>query len=211
MSQSKRKLVIATKSSARLVVLNMLGIDYLALEPKVKEEYGGLGPRDTVLNNASKKAMSIVAFAPENSIIIGFDTIIIDKSYRIIAKPMTLKFHATVLRDLSGAWHKVVTGSYIIDLKDNMTDSFVEETKVKFKELTDKEIKLYLSSMEGLGKAGGYAIQGIASMLIEKIDGDYFNAVGLPVHKLYITLRKHGYDMLMERVKKRILKTGKSK
>jgi septum formation protein len=152
---NERKLVIATRSPARLALLNMLGIDYMAIEPNVKEEYGGLGPRDTVLNNAMRKAMSVVALAPENSVIVGFDTIVIDKSYRIIGKPKTLQFLSTVLRDLSGSWHKVVTGAYLIDTKDNTTDSFVEETRVKFKELTEEEIKLYMASMEGLGRAGG--------------------------------------------------------
>ncbi len=207
MSTAKgKKLVIATSSKSRLALLGFLGIDYMAIEPKVKENYGGLGPRETVLNNAMRKASSVVGIAPENSVIVGLDTIIIDSSYRIIGKPHTLQFHSTVLRALSGSWHRVVTGAYIIDVPENTTDSFVEETRVKFKKLSDSEIRMYMASMEGLGRAGGYAIQGIASLLIERIEGDYYNVAGLPLHKLYTTLLKHGINLLEQSVKSRIIK-----
>ncbi len=208
-SITNKKLVLATKSPARIYLLQRLGIDFIVIEPKTTEAYRGLGPREIVLENARKKALNAMTLAPENSVITAFDTIILDSKYRIIGKPKTVSTQAKILEALSGSWHKVITGAYIIDLADNTTDTFTEETRVKLKQLTPMEIQLYAASLEGLNKAGGYAIQGTASLLVEKIEGDYYNIIGLPLHKLYTTLQKHGINLLEHIVKKRVIEQKK--
>ena len=87
-----------------------------------------------------------------------------------------------MLRKLSGKTHSVFTGVTVI--KDEKTKSFFVETKVKFFDLSDDEIKSYILTGEPLDKAGAYGIQGYGALLVEKIDGDYFNVVGLPISKL---------------------------
>ena len=200
-----KKLVLATSSARRITLLRSLGVDFTVVKPRAPERVWEGDPRRSVLENARRKALSVVEMVPENSVIVAADTLVVDENGRILGKPTSFSSLASMIRALGGSWHTVVTGVYILDLQDKIEDSFIEETRVKFKPLSEEEVILYASSLEGIGKAGGYAIQGIASLLIEGIIGDYYNVVGLPLNKLYVRLKKMGIDLLREGVEKRIL------
>ncbi|MGN1202566.1 MAG: Maf family protein, partial [Eubacterium sp.] len=113
--------------------------------------------------------------------IIGADTVVAVGG-KILGKPKDRNDAFEMLKMLSGKYHSVFTGVTVI--KPECTDTFSVETRVKFFDLTDKEINSYIDTGEPFDKAGGYGIQGKGSLLVEKIDGDYFNVVGLPISKL---------------------------
>lgn len=200
MSSSNKVLVLASKSKRRIELLENLGVAFIVIEPTGVVEVLSRTPEETVLENARRKAFSVFSKAPMNAVIISADTVIALNTGEIIGKPHTIKEQLRVLRRLSGRWHRVLTGVYIVDKSDNSVDYFVEETYVKMRDLSEKEIELYIASLEGLDKAGGYAIQGLGSLLIEEIKGDYYNVVGLPLTKLYIYLLKHGINILEQGV-----------
>ncbi len=200
-----KKLVLATKSRRRIELLRAIGADFIVVEPRgVVEVYDG-DPREVVLENARRKAYSVVDLVPRNSVIVAADTIIAMDDGRVIGKPPSVNEQVAILKRLRGRWHHVLTGVFIIDMSEKTVDYFVEETRVKMRYFTDKELELYAASLEGLGKAGGYAIQGLGSLLIERIDGDYYNVVGLPLAKLHVHLLKHGINILESGVMKRVV------
>ncbi|WFO75425.1 septum formation protein Maf [Desulfurococcaceae archaeon MEX13E-LK6-19] len=200
-----KKLVLATKSKRRIELLRAIGADFIVVEPRgVVEVYDG-DPREVVLENARRKAYSVVDLVPRDSVIVAADTIIAIDDGRVIGKPPSVNEQVAILKRLRGRWHRVLTGVFIIDMSEKTVDYFVEETRVKMRYFTDKELELYAASLEGLGKAGGYAIQGLGSLLIEKIDGDYYNVVGLPLARLHVYLLKHGINILESGVMKRVV------
>lgn len=101
-----------------------------------------------------------------------------------------------MLEMLSGRWHVVATGLAAILIPERLQFTEFEETSVKFKTLTDREIEFYLSTGEPFDKAGAYAIQGYAGLFVERIEGCFFNVVGLPIKALYELLKKTGVDLL---------------
>ena len=123
----------------------------------------------------------------ENTLIIASDTVVaIDGE--ILGKPRDEEDARAMLRRLSGKTHKVTSG--IALLTDTRAVTAYEETEVRFSALTEAEIDRYVKSGEPMDKAGAYAVQGLASVWIEGLSGDYFNVVGLPVYRLNVTLRE---------------------
>jgi septum formation protein len=122
--------------------------------------------------------------------VIGADTTVVCKG-NILAKPLDATDAKTMLRQLSGNWHSVLTGVAIINTSTNKQAVDICQTQVKFSQLTDQEIDWYIATGEPFDKAGAYAIQGYGSIFIEEIVGNYLNVVGLPitlVRKLFRTL-----------------------
>ena len=113
-----------------------------------------------------------------------------------MGKPRDVSVARDYLRRLSGRVHRVITGLAIIDAGSGKEVYDYEVTEVKFRELSDKEIELYVSSGEPLDKAGAYGIQGFACLFVEWIRGDFYNIVGLPLFKLSLLLREFGVDLL---------------
>lgn len=144
----------------------------------------GISPSDAVLYLSKIKAEP---YRNDNDIVIGADTVVsIDG--KILGKPADKEHAKQMLRALSGREHSVFTGITII--KGSMEKSFYAETRVKFFDLSEKEISDYIETGEPMDKAGAYGIQGFGSLLVEKIDGDYFNVVGLPVSILNKVLKE---------------------
>lgn len=147
-------------------------------------------PAEAVMLLSMKKcAASAKYFEGEKKIVIAADTVVVFEN-EILIKPKDAEDAFAMLRKLSGRTHSVMTGVSIMRTTDAKCETFYEETTVKFKDLTDEEIREYIKTGEPLDKAGSYGIQGIGSLFIEKIDGDYFNVVGLPVCKLNEKLKK---------------------
>ena len=172
-------IILASKSPRRQELLKYVTNDFTVKTADVDETLpDGISPKDAVLYLSRIKA---APFENENDVVIGADTVVaIDGE--ILGKPCDKSDAASMLRLLSGKTHSVFTGVTVI--KNGEYRSFAEETKVTFFELTEKEITDYVETLEPLDKAGAYGIQGYGSLLVEKIDGDYFNVVGLPVSKL---------------------------
>ncbi len=198
-------LVLASTSKRRIELLKRLGIEFMVIPPTASEIVRE-DPVETVLLNAKNKALSVISRAPEGSVIVAADTVIYSSETGIIGKPSTLIEAEEILEKLRGKWHSVYTGVYIVE-KDVLRYSyFVEETRVKFRMFGKDELRKYLSSLEPLGKAGGYAIQGLGLFLVETIVGDFYNVVGIPLQRLYIELRKFGIDLLEEAVRKIVIR-----
>ena len=114
---------------------------------------------------------------------------------RILGKPKR-KMKREMLAAISGRWHLVITGFTVIDTACGKIVSHSVETKVYIRKISPEEIEAYIKTGEPLGKAGGYAIQGLGALFVEKIEGDYFNVVGLPMYALMNTLREFGISII---------------
>ena len=145
---------------------------------------------------ARDKARAVRASAPER-LILGADTVVVVGD-EVLGKPSDAEDAARMLRSLSNRQHFVITGVCLIGAGFQGTDFEdvrSEKTAVYFTQLTEAEIRDYVSTGEPMDKAGAYAIQGRASRWISKIEGDYFNVVGLPIDLVWRMLREHGAEM----------------
>jgi len=143
---------------------------------------------------SSEKAKA-VAKKYRNALIIAADTFIVHRD-NLMGKPHTEKEALRMLSVLNGRSHSVITGFTIIDTASRKTLSRSVETKVWFRKLTKRELASYVKTGEPLDKAGAYAIQGLGSLMVEKIEGDYFNVIGLPLSSLVGALKKFGIHIL---------------
>ena len=171
--------ILASQSPRRRELMKYITNDFEVRVSDVDETLPeGMTPAEAVLYLSRIKAQP---FATADETVIGADTVVaIDGE--ILGKPANKEDAAQMLRKLSGKTHSVFTGVTVIN--GEKTESFFVETKVKFFELSDGEIEKYVKTGEPLDKAGAYGIQGYGCLLVEKIEGDYFNVVGLPVSQL---------------------------
>ena len=180
-------IILASASPRRRELMKLITDDFTAVSTDADETLpAGIDPSKAAEYLAQVKADSAAAEYPD-AIVIGCDTTVICDNY-ILGKPKDTAQCRAFMELLSGRTHQVITGCSII-YKAKMT-AFSVVTDVKFRELTDDDISLYTASDEPYDKAGGYGIQGKGALLIEKINGDFFNVVGLPVSRLNIELKK---------------------
>ncbi len=188
------KLILASASIRRAEILRAAGIPFTVLSSAVDETpYPGETPHDLVQRLASAKAELVAARAVGPAIIIAADTVVTLEG-RILGKPRSSDDARHMLERLSGRTHAVVTGVALVRLPDVEQLSFVESTLVHFAALSEQEITRYLSSGEPYDKAGAYAIQGRAGRFIPRIEGCYFNVVGLPLARLQHSLYELGWS-----------------
>ena len=174
-------LLLASKSPRRREILTSAGIPFEVRASDVPEVHTpGEAPAGYVQRLARSKAEAVPRGATD--IVLGADTVVVAGD-RILEKPSDPADAAQMLRILSGRYHEVITGICLVSASREIVD--VEITGVHFVCLTEAEIEEYAASGEPLDKAGAYAIQGLASKFIDRIDGDYFNIVGLPVARVY--------------------------
>jgi nucleoside triphosphate pyrophosphatase len=170
-------LVLASQSPRRQQILRDAGIPFVVRASGVPEERApGESPFDYVRRLAELKASALPIQAGE--IVLGADTVVVAGDL-VLEKPADAADAARMLAILSGREHAVVTGICLRSAARKILD--VAATRVRFVGLTPEEIAAYVASGEPMDKAGGYAIQGLASKFIDRIEGDYFNVVGLPV------------------------------
>ncbi len=188
------KLILASASLRRAEILRAAGIPFTVLSSAVDETpYPGETPHDLVQRLAGAKAELVAARAVGPAIIIAADTVVTLEG-RILGKPRSSDDARHMLERLSGRTHAVVTGVALIRLPDAEQLNFVESTLVHFAVLPEEEITRYLSSGEPYDKAGAYAIQGRAGRFIPRIEGCYFNVVGLPLARLQHSLYELGWS-----------------
>lgn len=181
--------VLASGSPRRKELLERVGLEFSVRTSEIEEQIEeNMPPYLVVEQLALQKAADVAKTAGENTLVIGADTIVVLDG-EILTKPHSEQEAADMLRKLSGRSHSVLTGLSVIRTDDALGVSVFEETKVFFRTLTEEEIACYIKSGEPLDKAGAYGIQGRGSMLIEKIEGDYFNVVGLPLCRLCKVLK----------------------
>lgn len=175
-------LILASKSPRRKELLSFITTGF-EINPAVGEENAdpALSPDMFVQELAKQKALEIAASHPDD-IVIGSDTVVAAKG-EILGKPADADDAYRMLSMLSGTSHSVFTGVAVV--KNGEIHSFTEETKVKFFNLSEKEIEDYIATGEPFDKAGAYGIQELGALLVEGIDGDYYNVMGLPVGRLY--------------------------
>ncbi len=189
MSLNGYKIILASGSPRRAELLKKLGLNFSIKVPEIRESVSkAVPPRKYVLQIAEKKARKI-ARKVKGGIILGADTIVVLKK-QILGKPKNKKDAFRILKLLSGKKHKVYTGIYLINNYNNKSLSDFECTRVKFHHLQDDKIWEYINSLEPLDKAGAYGIQGMGNFLVDYLEGDLDNVIGLPIKKVKSMLQK---------------------
>lgn len=191
----QRQIILASASPRRKELLSLMGLKFKIAVSDYEEDLGlKLKPHELGKYLSCQKAHA-VAPGYKDALIIAADTFIVFRGH-LLGKPHTDNEAMRMLTLLNGRVHAVITGYTVLDTKTGKKISQAVETKVWFRKMTSSELKAYVKTGEPLDKAGAYAIQGIGSLLIKKIEGDYFNVIGLPVASLAETLRKFGITVL---------------
>jgi septum formation protein len=191
---NKRRIILASASPRRKELLEKTGLLFEVDAGNCRENLSfEVAPHQLAMQISLEKAQSVAGKYPD-AVIIGADTFgVLDG--RIIGKPGSAEEARAMLQSISGKCHLVITGYSIIDTSCDKSVSGTVETKVYIKELTPEEIDAYVKTGEPLDKAGAYAIQGLGALFVEKIEGDYFNVVGLPVYALMNALKEFGIQV----------------
>jgi septum formation protein len=188
------KLILASASARRAEILRGAGFTFSVLSSAVDETpMPGEGAADLVKRLSGAKGELAAARAVGPAILIAADTVVVLEG-TILGKPRTSEAARQMLEQLSGRTHAVVTGVTLIRLPDVERREFVETTQVHFTSISKEEIVQYLASGEPFDKAGSYAIQGRAGRYIPRIDGCYFNVVGLPLARVCRELADLGWS-----------------
>ena len=191
MGGAQDRLILASTSPQRRVILEQLGIPFEVIAPTyVEHDPPDLEPAELVRAHAEGKAHSV---REEGRLTLGVDTTVVLDG-RVYGKPKDEEDATRILHDLSGRTHMVVSGLCLLGPDVDVTTH--EATAVTFRPLTAQLLTLYLESREWEGRAGGYAIQGLGGRLVERIDGDYLNVVGLPGALLVSLLELHAPNVL---------------
>lgn len=185
-----KKIILASQSPRRQELLTLLGIPFEVLVSDTEENITHTDPAKVTEELSAQKAIAI-ARQVEEGVIIGADTVVSSEGH-ILGKPSDEAAAYQMIHSLQGKSHMVYTGVTVLVKEKGREDiyTFSEGTKVKVAEMSEEEIRGYIQTKEPYDKAGAYGIQGIFSKFIEGIEGDYFNVVGLPVHRLYKELGK---------------------
>jgi len=181
------RLILASASPRRKELLEKAGFSFDVQLSDAEELSGGLYFEKIALFNAVAKAESVAVLNPD-ALVIGADTVI-EYRGRILGKPSSLKDASGMLAMLSGKSHRVVSGVCVRNIKNSISCVFAECSTVHFGNFTSEVIDDYLTLVHVLDKAGAYAVQEYADMLVERIEGSVENVIGLPVERLAETLR----------------------
>jgi septum formation protein len=176
------KILLGSGSPRRAALLQQIGIKHRVVKPMVSEIENASSPEQLLKANAMLKLKAVADHLQTDETGLVADTIVVMDN-TIMGKPNNSEEAAEMLIGLAGKTHMVMTGFAVFDHKETRYD--VEKTEVTFKTLSADEIAHYIDSGEGFDKAGGYGIQGQAAVFVEKINGCYFNVVGLPLAAIY--------------------------
>jgi septum formation protein len=190
----KAHIVLASGSPRRREILQSLGISFTVMLSALEEPAHQNEPPEEFVQRLAQLKASDVACRTDEGLVIGADTVVVS-DHHILGKPQDEDDARQMLEMLSGRWHRVLTGVCLIDVSSDRQRVGCEETRVKFAELGAADIEWYISTGEPMDKAGAYAIQGYGALFIERIEGDYFNVVGLPVRLVYRFANELGIDL----------------
>lgn len=182
-------LILASASPRRRELLAQAGFEFEVRASDIDEiPWPGELPESFARRAARDKALAVAASEPQGSLVLGADTIVV-ADHEILGKPVDPADAARMLRSLSGITHRVVTGVCVVRSPQQVEALTHETTFVTFCSLDEAEIAAYVASGESTDKAGAYGIQGLASKFVTRIEGCYFNVVGLPVAAVYGLLK----------------------
>jgi septum formation protein len=182
-------MILASKSPRRLEILTNFGIKNIkVITAEIEEISDKKEIIDQIIDIAKKKGEEIAKSFP-NEFILSADTVVISDDL-VLGKPKDEKDAFKTLKNLSGKSHKVITGYSLLNISKKIYLSGYDETIVTFKKLEDEEIKWYINTGEPMDKAGSYGIQGVgAGILIDKINGEFYNVMGFPISKFVSDLK----------------------
>lgn len=188
-------IILASQSPRRRQLLAQIGVTDFIIRPALGKESAppGLSPQQLVEHLARQKGQEVAHTAQPQDLIISADTVVAIDG-QVLGKPATPQQAQQMLQVLSGRQHTVFTGVSVC--KDGQCLTGHEATAVRFRPLTQREIAAYVRSGEPMDKAGAYGVQGLGALLVEGIDGDYSNVVGLPLCRLGRMLAQLGVDLL---------------
>ena len=183
-------IILASASPRRKEILENANVKFKIMSSDIEElTLDGESPCQMVMRLAFEKGIDI-ANKQKSDLVISADTIVVLDN-NVLGKPKDEKEARYMIESLSGKTHQVITGISLINLENNKKIIDYVISNVKFKNLSDDDINDYIKTKESLDKAGAYGIQGYGALLVEEIQGDYFNIVGLPISKLSDLLKKH--------------------
>ena len=186
------QLILASASPRRKELLGLFGIPFVIRVADIDETMDPEKPPFDEVGRVSRAKALAVAREPED-ILIAADTIVVCEG-KVLGKPRNEEEAKQMLRLLSGRDHQVMTGCTV--LKGDGIETFTEVTDLHFRELSDREIERYVASDEPMDKAGAYGIQGGAALFCERMVGDYYNVMGLPVCRLWKVLAKTAPEVM---------------
>ena len=187
-----KEIILASASPRRSELLEKMGLEFRVVvsdadEPRAdKTVPPGIYVQELALLKAAASAKKLKT--RRGRLVISADTIVVGMDGEVLGKPKDKEEAFDMLRSLSGVTHKVYTGYCVMRLDDGKTVCESVSTEVTFRKLSDERIERYIDTGEPMDKAGAYGIQELGALLVEKINGDYFNVVGLPVGELAKTL-----------------------
>jgi len=170
--------------------MEQIGLDFTVVEPGPLREVNSGRPEEVVLGNALAKANN-VAEKHREAIVISADTVVVVGG-EVLGKPVSASEAEEMLTLLQGRTHRVMTALAVVHAASGAVESDLVETRVRMLPMTSEEIRAYVGTGEPMDKAGGYAIQGLGAVLVDEIEGCYFNVVGLPLSRLAMLLRRFG-------------------
>lgn len=191
-------IILASNSPRRKEILSQLNMKFEVVPSNFEETLVDMEPRELAEHFAQMKALEVFERLrndmSEETYIIGSDTIVYCE--KVMGKPASDEDAYQMLKNLSNKDHQVISGISVVKVSTGQVVTTHECTRVWIRELEDREIMNYIASGEPMDKAGAYAIQGIGSLFVEKIQGCYFNVVGLPVNKLFKIMKEFGLDLI---------------
>ena len=187
-------IILASQSPRRRQLLGQMGLEFTTQSPEIDESaFHGRDARDLVETLSREKARWVARQQTPDTLVIGADTVVVLDG-AILGKPRDWAEAEAMLAALSGRDHQVFTGVTLCQGDRILTQA--EETQVTFRPLTGQEIRQYVSTGEPMDQAGAYGIQGLGALLVEGIQGDFFNVMGLPICRLGRMLLDFGVDCL---------------
>ncbi len=196
-SMGSMRFVLASDSPRRKAILEQAGFSFQVRPARVTEaREPGEAPEAFSRRVALEKARAVAAELKEG-IVIGADTVVV-VGVEVLGKPASPEEAAAMLRTLSGRAHRVLTALAVVETSTGREETAIEETRVWFRPLTEEEIAAYVATGEPLDKAGAYGIQERGGLLVERVEGDYLNVVGLPLVRLKELLERFGISQKSE-------------
>lgn len=190
-------LILASQSPRRHELLRQMGLQFTVKVADIDETMDpSKPPEEQVAEVSARKAAAIAAASCAEDVIIAADTIVVVDN-TILGKPHSPEEAKAMLRMLSGRTHRVMTGVTVQQGEKALRHT--EITEIRFRELTETEISTYVASGDPMDKAGSYGIQNAAAVFVDRMHGDYFNVMGLPLCALTLLLRRFGVAVLGEK------------
>lgn len=188
------RLILASNSKTRKDIFDMIGWKYEVITSNTEENSNSTDPKQYVIDLSKDKANSVASQITDKALIISADSIIYMDNKKF-EKPKSKEEGFENIRKMSGKVNYAITGVTIKDLYQNKEISFTDITEVYFKNVFDKDIAWYVENEKYLLNRAGYSIAGKTSIFVDKIVGDYYNILGMPISKLYSKLNELGYSI----------------